>query len=282
MHYSKDAFISDDGLKLVTHSWEPVDSASTMIVVIHGMGEHGRRYDSFAQFFTKKGFMVVALDLRGHGESAGKRGHSSSFEHVLGDIDAFIKRQDKLFPQMQKVLYGYSMGGNFLLNFLLTRESNVLAAIASAPALKTSYAPAPIKAFFAKLIRLIYPSFTVSSGVNSKALYGVKKVQEDVLALVEKDPLLHNRISVEMALSSIEKGLWALDNACRINIPLLIMHGTSDKVTKHDASEDFIEQVENDLGRLKLYEGLFHNLNDKAYEEMILEDVLTWINEVRY
>jgi len=278
MPYKKSSFISHDGLKLVTHTWKPEVEPEYVLIVIHGMGEHGARYNTFADFFVKKGFAVTAVDLRGHGESEGKRGHTTSFSHILADIDDFIKMQEDTFRGLKQILYGYSFGGNFLLNYLLTKETNAYAAIASAPALKSLYAPAPMKAFFAKFIRAIYPSFTVSSGVKSADMFREKK--NDISH--KKDPLLHNRISIEMALASIEKGVWALDNACRIALPLLIMHGTGDKITRHDASEDFIEQVDSKLGRLKLYDGLFHDLHHDENKDLILEDVYKWILEVSH
>ena len=278
MHYSKAFFTSRDGLKLVTHSWKPRTKASFVLTVIHGMGEHGKRYDAFAEFFVAKGFVVTAVDLRGHGESEGKRGHTESFEHILNDICDFITLQESQYKDLKQILYGYSFGGNFLLNYLLTKETNAYAAIASAPALKSNYAPPPMKAFFAKLIRTIYPSFTVSSGVKSSDMFRENKDEKPR----EKDPLLHSRISLEMALASIEKGVWALENACRINLPLLIMHGTSDKITRHDASADFIEQVDSKLGRIKLYDGLFHDLHHDENSVMILEDVYKWIIEVSH
>ena len=278
MHYSKEFFISRDGLKLVTHTWEPQNSTGYLLTVIHGMGEHGKRYDSFAHFFVKKGFVVTAVDLRGHGESEGKRGHTTSFSHILEDMDDFIHLKANEFKDHKQILYGYSFGGNFLLNYLLTQETSAAAAIASAPALKSLYDPAPMKAFFAKFMRAIYPSFTVSSGVKSADMFREKKQNKNHV----KDPLLHNRISIEMALASIEKGVWALDNACRIALPLLIMHGTEDKITRHDASADFIEQVDSTLGRLKLYDGMFHDLHHDENKDRILEDVYTWILEVSH
>lgn len=276
MQYRKSYLISSDGLKLTTHEWLPDEPLKYMITVIHGMGEHGKRYDDFAQFFVNKGVVVQAIDLRGHGESEGKRGHADSFEQVLQDIHDFIAYSQQGYDRLKQVLYGYSMGGNLLLNYLLTHETNAYAAIASAPALKSRYAPAPMKAFFAKILRTIYPSFTVSSGIRSNDMYKEKKANDNYV----KDPLLHKKISMEMALSSIEKGVWALENACRVSLPLLIMHGTGDKVTKHTASEDFIKQVDNDLGRLKLYDGLFHDLHNDENKEMILEDIYQWIEEV--
>lgn len=278
MHYSKDFFTSRDGLNLVTHTWAGAKKPSYVLTVIHGMGEHGKRYDTFAKFFVAKGFVVTAVDLRGHGESEGKRGHTQSFEHILDDIHDFITLQENNYKDLKQILYGYSFGGNFLLNYLLTKETNAYAAIASAPALKSNYAPAPMKAFFAKIIRSIYPSFTVKSGVKSSDMFRETLADKPR----EKDPLLHSRISLEMALASIEKGVWALENACRVNLPLLIMHGTEDKITRHDASADFIEQVDSNLGRLKLYDGLFHDLHHDENSEMILEDVYEWILEVSH
>jgi acylglycerol lipase len=276
MNYSKDFFRASDGLKLATHQWKPKGDSSYLLTIIHGIGEHGKRYDELATFFANKGCTVVAVDLRGHGESEGKRGHTISFEQVLEDINIFVNASAKTHPNLKQVLYGHSLGGNFLLNFLLTHETSACAAVASAPALKTSFTPPPMKVFVGKLLRSIYPSLTMSNGLDGSKLSKASKTEGEY----KKDPLVHNQISIEMALSSIEKGVWALENACRIALPLLVMHGTGDRITDPNASAAFIKEVDNDLGRLKLYDGLYHELHNEDTSSEILEDVFSWMQEV--
>ncbi len=278
MTYSKSYFTSSDGLKLHTHSWMGDVKSDYVMTLIHGIGEHAKRYDHVAEFFVKRGFSVMAFDLRGHGQSEGKRGHTSSFKMILDDIEDFFKQQKEQFPEAKHVLYGHSLGGHFLLNMILSKEIEADAVVASSPALKTAFTPPPLKVLMGKLLRSIYPSLLLDNGVKASDLSKADRLEADYV----KDPLVHNRVSIELALSSIEQGVWALDNASKVTLPLLIIHGTEDKITSHKASELFIKSVEKGLGTLKLYDGLFHELHHEEEAESILSDVYEWILEVTH
>ena len=42
-----------------------------LVQITHGIAEHSGRYDRFARFLAAQGFVVYAIDLRGHGHTAG-------------------------------------------------------------------------------------------------------------------------------------------------------------------------------------------------------------------
>ena len=57
-----------DGLTIYGVNW-PVAEARAVIGLIHGLGEHCRRYDHWAHLFNTRGFGVVGYDRRGEGGS---------------------------------------------------------------------------------------------------------------------------------------------------------------------------------------------------------------------
>ena len=69
---------SADGTKLAFRAW-PEPAAMLTFAVVHGLGEHSGRYERFARGMARYQMATYALDLRGHGNSAGQRGHVDSW-----------------------------------------------------------------------------------------------------------------------------------------------------------------------------------------------------------
>ena len=110
-----------DDLKINLFS-NQLKSKKGVILVTHGMGEHALRYAEMARYFTEAGFAVVAFDIRGHGSSEGKRGHTPSYDLLMDDIERVYDKVKSDYPDAPVVLFGHSMGGNLILNFLLRRN----------------------------------------------------------------------------------------------------------------------------------------------------------------
>ena len=60
-------FKSFDGKEIFVHEWTDVERPKGIVQIIHGMVEHGKRYEKFARFLNEYGYIVVADDHRGHG-----------------------------------------------------------------------------------------------------------------------------------------------------------------------------------------------------------------------
>ncbi|MDE6570978.1 MAG: alpha/beta hydrolase [Alphaproteobacteria bacterium] len=63
-------FIASDGKKLTCVLWDRVTRPVGVVQIIHGMDEHVRRYDRFAKFLNRRGYIVFGDDHRAHGKSA--------------------------------------------------------------------------------------------------------------------------------------------------------------------------------------------------------------------
>lgn len=64
-------FIADDGKTIFCSLWDNVKKPIGVVQIIHGMDEHVRRYDRFAKFLNKNGYIVFGDDHRAHGRTAG-------------------------------------------------------------------------------------------------------------------------------------------------------------------------------------------------------------------
>ena len=57
-----------DPTQLSCLRWWDSDSPRFVLAIVHGLGEHARRYRHVAEYFVGKGGVVVGIDQQGHGQ----------------------------------------------------------------------------------------------------------------------------------------------------------------------------------------------------------------------
>ena len=106
-----------DGTRLHGQGWMP-EPAWGVIVIFHGIAEHGGRYAWLADRANARGIGVLTVDLRGHGRSPGERSYVERFDDYLLDVDALWARARELAQGMPLFLMGHSMGGAIALRWV--------------------------------------------------------------------------------------------------------------------------------------------------------------------
>lgn len=243
-----------------------------VVVLAHGMGEHSSRYNQVAKKLTDNGFSVVAFDHFGHGKTDGKRGHNPNFDAVLESLSVVIEKAKNLFPEKPIFLYGHSMGGNVVVNYVLRKNHNLKGVIATSPFLKLAFKPPAVKLFVGKLLQNLVPSLTMGNELDINALSRDKIEVEKYM----NDPLVHSKISPNYSIKFIETGLWSIENASKLNIPMLFLHGKADSITSYKGSQEFVDN--SDKAKIKLFEGGYHELHNDLCKEEMLQDVVNWLN----
>jgi alpha-beta hydrolase superfamily lysophospholipase len=260
-----------DQLLLHVQQWNDNKKSKGTICIIHGLGEHQGRYAHVAKFYIENGFQVYTYDQRGHGKSEGKRGHTPGIEYNLDDLERVIKT----IPQHHLFLYGHSFGGNVLVNFLLRKQPNYLkGAILSAPWLKLAKEPSVIDFSLAKLMNNIFPSYTQNNKLDENDL----SLDEQVCIEYAEDPLTHNQISVRLFSDFYPAGKWALNNAEKLPVKTLIIHGDDDSVICKSGTENFaLSNTE------KISYKIFNDTKHEPHNDLTKEDVfaytLNWLEE---
>ena len=273
MMHSTFTWNSRDGIEIFGQTWKPEGLAVAAVCLVHGMGEHSSRYAHVAEFLCRNQIGVLAFDHRGHGNSKGKRGHSPSYDSLLNDVGKAIEETQVAFPGLPVFLFGHSMGGNVALNYALRRSPEVKGVIASSPWLRLAFQPSKMDLFLAKMMIKIFPSFSQSTKLDTKA---ISRDPEEVKKY-ENDPLVHDKISAAMFFGVYQAGQFALDNAESFKYPLLIYHGTDDKLTHYDASKEFGFTVTGDV-TWKSFQGFYHESHNEPEKAQVLEMLKNWIN----
>lgn len=266
---------TSDGISIYGKVWNTTETPKYVICLVHGMGEHINRYDHVAQFFNKNNIALFAYDQRGHGKSGGQRGHFPSFDIFLDDVTLFIQQVDKEFPNIKKILMGHSMGGNVIGNYLINRNQNFSGAIFSSPHLELAFTPPAIKLSLGKLMKGLLPSLALPSGLDASAISRDKTVVDNYL----KDKLVHDKISAIMGVEMIETGKDVINQANKIKIPVLVYHGNADRLTSHDGSRKFAENVGNNATFIS-YDGLYHETHNEPEKDKVFENIILWIDKL--
>jgi len=274
--FDETELIASDGLPLRAWSRSPVFEPEGCIAFVHGLGEYSARYARLAEFWVRHGFVVAGFDLRGHGKSGGPRGHTPSYDQMLDDIATFLAYATSTPWRLPVTLYGHSMGGGLVLNYAIRRQPPVSSVVASAPYLRLAFQPPAWKLRLAHLFRNLAPAYSQPAALELAAL--TRDVAE--IERYANDPLIHDRISVSLFNGAHTAGEEAIARAGELRVPVLLIHGTADRITDAAGSEAF---VHNSRGRatLKRCEGFFHEIhNDPGWED-VEAFVLSWIRSVR-
>lgn len=268
---------SIDNRSLFVQSWIPDETISGVICFIHGIGEHLTRYSYWAERSVSEGYAFFGFDLCCSGKSEGKRGFFPSYETFMDDIDLLMQQAKSRFPGIPVVLYGHSMGGNLVLNYAITKRTDIIGLIATSPWLILKNEPSKLLLSVIRFLSKVFPNLIISSGSS----VGADSISRDK-SVVEKyinDPLVHNKISLKMAISLNDAAEYALENSAKLEIPLLLMHGSADQITDPEGSRQFYESNPKKY-TFKIWEGLYHEIHNEPEKEEVFEYLINWIKSL--
>lgn len=251
------------------------NNAKSAVILVHGMGEHSGRYTDFViPRLLENNLSVITYDQFGHGKTEGKRGHNPNFEAVLNCVTIITNKAKEVFGDIPLFLYGHSMGGNVVLNYVLRKKHSFKGVIATSPLLRLAFKPPTWKLSIGRIIKKIAPSITMPSELDAS---GISRDELEVKKYLT-DPLIHDKISPNYSLTFFETGEWAIKNAYSLNTPTLIAHGTGDMITDHEASKSFVENTKG-MATLKLFNEGYHELHNDLEKEKFMQTIIQWIQK---
>jgi len=257
------------------HRWWPSDaSAWGALTIVHGFGDHGGRFEGMATSLASFGLAVTAVDLIGHGRSPGRRGVIDSYEQLLDEVEASVELSTKRWPGVPQFLFGQSMGGNLVINWLLrraNRASFLRGAIVAAPLLRACCMPQEKYMRAGRWLADRMPNFRLPTPSRVEWLCAERRAQDAYL----RDPLVHRTMSLRLATSLVDSGLWAMERAGELTVSSLLLHGSEDRLTCPKATEEFARRA-GPFADFLLCQGCRHELHEEAPREYLFETLAHW------
>ncbi len=242
------------------------------IVIVHGFNSHSGHYLWVGEQFAANGFAAHALDLRGRGHSEGDRYHIDNIEDYTDDVATFVGMVKSNHPGLPVFLLGHSAGGVVSCVYSLDHQDEINGLICESFAHEL---PAPeIALALLKGLSHIIPNAHVLKLDNN----GFSRDPKVVEAL-KNDPFVGDETQPTETIAAMLRGDERLKGGGfgKITIPVLIIHGTEDKVTKPSGSQHFYEEAGSQDKTLKLYEGHYHDLLNDIDKEIVMGDIVQWI-----
>lgn len=250
-----------------------------VVIVVHGLGDHGGRYESLARSLEPDGWALLAFDLPGHGLSPGARGQIDSFDGLLQDIAAARQTAGQRLGRLPQVLLGQSMGGNLVVNYALRRQEfeaendRPVGLALSAPMMLPPSPPRRPHIFAAWLTGKLIPSFRVRRAVDTSVLTS----DPEQAAAIQKDSLMHSRISIYLATQLLSQGRWALDEARQIGLPTLILCGEDDQLIDRSACENLAIRIGSPASLVR-FPGMRHDLFHESQSDQVVKSFRQWLD----
>src|SRR5205085_760988 len=114
-----DTWTAPDGARLALRRQSPPGPPRGTVLFVHGWGDYTGRWSAQAAWLAGRGLAVYGCDQRGHGRTAGPRGHVDRFAQYLSDLAGLRKLAAAESPGPQ-LLMGHSFGSFIVLRYLET------------------------------------------------------------------------------------------------------------------------------------------------------------------
>lgn len=265
---------NSEGIKIYYCQRLP-QTPKAVVIVSHGYGEHSGFYVQLLEFLASQGYGVYALDHRGHGRSEAERGHLDRFEIFTEDLDVFVDFVRSSHPDLPLFTFGHSMGGLIAFNYGILHPDKLQGQVFSGAAVGRPVGTELIPNFLFKLLNKPLNRFKIYPVLRTK---GTRNME--IRKYSGEDPLVWEYATLGFFYQFVSRGVsFAQENAGSYRLPCLFLHGTDDRIVPYKVSKKIYPIIASEDKKLKLYEGLYHELIQEPEREEVLADILGWLEE---
>ena len=288
-----------DKQEIFTRLWDNVKNPKGVVMIIHGMVEHTKRYENFANFLNKNGYITFAWDLRAHGktvknaEDVGKYS-GDLFEDCVCDAMYFANMLNEKY-HLPLVVLGHSYGSFVLQRFVEVYQNFSLAIFSGSASMKGNASVSMglmvarmIKAFKGKNAKAqaIYNLTFKNYGKNFENGNWLTR-DDKIFEEYNKDEFCGNVCSANFYVSMFSnmKRMYQKDNLNQVvkDKPFLILSGDKDPVGANGVLVNKLKELYEKLGvkdvQMKLYKDARHEILNETNKEEVFDDIINFCNK---
>lgn len=274
-------FTDAQGIDITFYEW-PVAKPKGCVHLVHGLGEHARRYDHVAEALNRAGYSVYADDLRGHGLTGlrmiaegttkkkgnlGPGGMSAVFEGVR-QLSHLIVGEN---PEEPLVMIGHSWG-----SMIAQRIYNKYSDEYDGLVLSGS--------------SLLIPGMFPSSGFNKRWNKTPNKTGYEWLS--RDDEIGREFLNDPMNFPDTAIGVFGITNSAKLmgvpskqidpNVPILLMAGSEDPLGGEKGNKKLLDAYRkagaHDV-ELVVYHEARHEVFNELNKEEVFADLIDWLDD---
>ena len=274
MLHTEGSFKGEKILTLYYQGWLPEQTPKAMLLIVHGLAEHSGRYMNVVDYFVPRGYAVYGFDQRGHGKSEGARCYVDRFTDLITDLHIFVHMVHGFHRGVKLFLLGHSIGGVIAIAYATQYQDELSGLILSGAGLKAGESITPLMKLMARVFSAVFPKMGVST-IEASAISKDKAVVDAYV----NDPLVYRgKISARLGnelMKMMDK--YLPPRMQQIKLPILIMHGTEDRLMNKEGSTLIYNAAGSSDKTLKLYEGYYHEIYNEPERGQVFSDVEAWL-----
>lgn len=259
----------DAGVQLFARQWRPHKGpCRAQVMIVHGYMEHGGRYRELAHSLAAHDISTIAVDLRGHGRSDGRRGYVHRFEDYVGDVLGTIKA----FGEAPTFVLAHSLGGLICLDMISRHTPDIAGLVVTNPYLDNGRPPPAYKMWIGKQAGRFMPKLSLPSGLPLNGL------SHDIALLEQhaRDPLVFTHANAAWFRESrlAQTRVRAIQ---QLQTPLLYIYSDADPIALPRANAELAAQIQAQDKQIILRAGELHEVLNEVRRADLFELIAQWM-----
>ena len=264
---------SRDGTQLLFR-WHPVQEAKALVVLVHGFAEHSGRYLHVLQALNTAGYAVCAIDLRGHGRSAGRRAFVERFSDYLDDVDVAVALGRERCSCLPLFMVGHSMGGLIVADWIADRGEAASGFVLSSPGMGVAMPVPGWKDALGRVMSRLIPQLSIPTGLDPNLVSRDPAVVEAYVG----DRLTLTQATARWYVEFLGAQERTLASAPGVRTPALVLQAGDDGIVNPVASQRYANALGGTDVTFSTFDGLYHELFNEPEQRDVLGVVVDWLS----